>query len=401
MRRSLAILVFLLATLSLSGQGGRLPEWKEGWMDIHTIATGMGDATFLILPDGTSMLIDAGDTFGTRFISRMLPDSSRTAGEWIARYIRRHSAALPEPGKVDYFLLTHLHQDHMGAASALRPGPHYGLAGITRVGEDIRFGTLVDRGYPNYDYPSLEKNVRSSGEMLPEYMKFVSWQRDNRGMQAERFQVGSRSQFRLRYAPERYKGSFEVWNVAGDGLIADGKKTRALYDDHPEDWDENMFSCVTLFRYGRFSYFNGGDLGGSGRTAKTKTDRDAESQVAELTGRITVMKADHHGWKDTVNPYFLWKTAPDVILFPCSHINHPWSATVRRIADPQMPGRRMMFVTHDTGRGQVGEELWKLFPPHGHIVVRVYEGGASYQVFVVDAEEEDGQILYQTDIIRL
>ena len=35
--------------------------WKQGEFDIHHIHTGMGEANFFIMPDGTSMLIDSGD----------------------------------------------------------------------------------------------------------------------------------------------------------------------------------------------------------------------------------------------------------------------------------------------------------------------------------------------------
>ena len=35
--------------------------WKPGFLDIHHINTGRGDATFFIFPDGTNMLFDAGD----------------------------------------------------------------------------------------------------------------------------------------------------------------------------------------------------------------------------------------------------------------------------------------------------------------------------------------------------
>ena len=28
-----------------------LPKWQEGYMDIHTIATGRGDATLVVMPD--------------------------------------------------------------------------------------------------------------------------------------------------------------------------------------------------------------------------------------------------------------------------------------------------------------------------------------------------------------
>ena len=38
-----------------------LPRWEEGFLDIHTIATGRGDACLIIMPDGTTMMIDAGD----------------------------------------------------------------------------------------------------------------------------------------------------------------------------------------------------------------------------------------------------------------------------------------------------------------------------------------------------
>lgn len=39
--------------------GQSLPAWTEGCLDIHSINTGRGESTFYILPDGTTMLIDA------------------------------------------------------------------------------------------------------------------------------------------------------------------------------------------------------------------------------------------------------------------------------------------------------------------------------------------------------
>jgi len=35
--------------------------WHEGEMDLHHIYTGRGESNFMIFPDGTSMLVDAGD----------------------------------------------------------------------------------------------------------------------------------------------------------------------------------------------------------------------------------------------------------------------------------------------------------------------------------------------------
>ena len=43
-------------------------------MDIHTIATGRGDATFIIMPDGTTLMIDAGDNGKTK--DKQHPDTT-------------------------------------------------------------------------------------------------------------------------------------------------------------------------------------------------------------------------------------------------------------------------------------------------------------------------------------
>jgi hypothetical protein len=40
--------------------GKPLPPWSAGTLDIHQIATGRGNAALFILPDGTSLLVDAG-----------------------------------------------------------------------------------------------------------------------------------------------------------------------------------------------------------------------------------------------------------------------------------------------------------------------------------------------------
>ena len=56
-------MIFAAALLAfqLTSAQEYLPKWQEGYMDIHTIATGRGDATFIVMPDGTTLMIDAGD----------------------------------------------------------------------------------------------------------------------------------------------------------------------------------------------------------------------------------------------------------------------------------------------------------------------------------------------------
>ena len=96
-------LLFALVTVCASSQ--ELPQWKEGYLDIHHINTGKGDCTFCILPDGSTMLIDAGDNnrTGERVVTAK-PDTTQRAGEWIADYIRFFIPKNKE--SIDYYLLT-------------------------------------------------------------------------------------------------------------------------------------------------------------------------------------------------------------------------------------------------------------------------------------------------------
>src|SRR5262245_56972227 len=83
-----------------------LPRWTAGWLDIHHLATGRGNSTLIICPDGTTVLIDAGAASGGSTVTTPpRPDGSRRPGEWIARYIGRWLPATGRNG-LDYFVAT-------------------------------------------------------------------------------------------------------------------------------------------------------------------------------------------------------------------------------------------------------------------------------------------------------
>lgn len=397
-RKQIIFALALLLPSLLKAQ--EMPSWQEGWMDIHHIATGKGENSFFVFPDGTTMLVDLGDETNGRFICPAYPDASKSPAQWVARYIRHFAAGTPGKGKeVDYFELTHFHSDHMGSPKAMRQGKLYGLCGVTDIGEEVRFGKIVDRAYPDYDQISANKSITN------EYAKFVAHQRDNRGTQVEKFKVGNTDQFALKHNPKAYKNTFEIRNIASNGYITTGRgsKTRPMFRlEDRSKYDENMYSNVFVVNYGPFCYYNGGDLGGGTGNGKDNYWRDFESQVADLIGPVTAMKADHHGWKDTINPYTLAVMQPSLVVAFCSHINHPWKTTVQRLADHLYPKPIDLYCTTDSGREQVGAELFdSTVKPCGHIVIRVYEGGTSYQVFVLDAKSTDYKVIYKTEIVNL
>ena len=58
-------LAVVLSTAGCNGNtarvGSPLPAWSEGHLDIHTISTGRGVCLLVILPDGTTIVVDAGE----------------------------------------------------------------------------------------------------------------------------------------------------------------------------------------------------------------------------------------------------------------------------------------------------------------------------------------------------
>ena len=120
--------------------------WKEGDLDLHFIYTGLSESCYHIFPDGTSILIDTGDVPPRQGIP-VLPDNTRPAGEWVARYIKRVN---PAGDRVDYMMCSHFHGDHCGNnyehnEMTSGRGEDYRLSGLAQVAEFIHFDEVFDR----------------------------------------------------------------------------------------------------------------------------------------------------------------------------------------------------------------------------------------------------------------
>jgi beta-lactamase superfamily II metal-dependent hydrolase len=368
-------------------------------MDIHTIATGRGDATFIIMPDGTTLMIDAGDNGKEK--DKQHPNDSKRAAEWQSIYMRHFMAGLPGNGKVDYAMITHFHDDHMGSVRQMLPGKNgYGLSGITLVGEYVGYNKLIDRGYPRYDFPSKKNVANANKGFMDEYHAFVKYQM-SKGMEMEQFKVGELNQIEMLHNPKPYKRKFEIRNLAANGQVWTGKgeKAEKQYSGDPKLFDENVNSCAIRITYGNFRYFNGGDLSGGNWDSYKSKERDMETPTAKVCGQVDVIKANHHGYYETCNGFFMNTLSPDVVIIDARSNNHPVPSTMTRMTDPMVwtePGE--FYITVDQARKKLGENLWQHFKPWGHIVVRVYEGGEKYQVFVLDADKLDYPVIYKSDL---
>ena len=186
MRILLAAIAVVIAFIAgTSGQvSATFVKWTPGTLDIHQINTGRGNSSFLMLPDGTTMLIDAGDG-GARppRATPPKPDGSRTPADWIVRYVRAMGGS-----RIDYGYLTHFHDDHMGA-----------MPGVAR---SIAIGTMLDRAWPDYNYPSAAHDEFTRADFV-EYRELLM----KGQMKGERLRPGRDDQIVLRHERPKYTSS--------------------------------------------------------------------------------------------------------------------------------------------------------------------------------------------------
>jgi beta-lactamase superfamily II metal-dependent hydrolase len=386
-----------LAQVARDQAGGVLAAWQPGWLDIHHIATGRGNATLAILPDGTSLLIDAGASangIDTSVPTR--PDASRRAGVWIGRYVQRQLRA-GGLSSLDYALATHLHPDHVGDVETASPQAAdgaYKLTGIMDVAALVDIGTLIDRGFPAYDYPSVLQ-----APFADNYRAFIK-ARLAAGKRVEQFRAGSASQIGARgHRPAALP--FEVRNVAANGKVWSGQGDRTIdlfpslatlpAADRPT---ENSCSTAIRIGYGKFSYFTGGDL-----TSYTEdgalTWRDVLGPAARAAGRASVATADHHGMFDGLNADVVRSLRPRAWIIQAWHLAHPDMLQMERMLSERLyPGPRDIFATNLMQETYLTiERLAKRMRSHeGHVVIRVPPGGERFYIAVTDNRSETDRV---------
>jgi len=351
------LLIGTLAAGSTQEIGKPLSPWTPGTLDIHQISTGQGNSGFVVMPDGTTLLIDAGGTAAgiARYIDHVLPSGT-------AR-------------RLDYVVITHFHADHIGAIAELS-----GLLPIGRV---------IDRGWPDYAYPAPVTDTTTVN-----YRKFVAARVADRSLVAERIRVGRSDQITPIVDRSR-SGDFEVRGVAANGEVWTGRGVatdmhfpRLATPDPDLPW-ENLCSIGLKIRYGRFDFFTGGDMYGIADPGAPSWV-DLETPVARAIGPTDVHIVNMHGSISVENPAFLMTLRSRVIVLPSWSATHPSADVLKRAMAPRAyPGPRDVFATvlREPTRLALGQRADQLAGV-GHIVVRVAKGGAGYRVVVVDESTE-------------
>lgn len=404
--------------------GKPLPRWQEGYLDIYHIHEGAGNSTFMIFPDGTTLLYDIGDVINPTNdkssnslseYSPILPNASKSPYEWVAEFINQFS---PHPKQLDYVVISHFHFDHMGEWRADRKEQlqgHYKLFGITGLADKIHIRTLIDRSYPDYNHhgdiaSDLNRDLNSKNEYakitaltMENYRQFLNYQKKQNGLNVEKFKVGSGSQIHLLYHPYP---DFKVRNIIGNGYVWTGKDEGIYHfisyaeNDQGNVKKENDLSNGIRIDYGSFRYFTGGDMTGRELTGNDIAT-SAESVAAPVIGKIDVATINHHGFNDAQSKIFVTTLRPSV------WIQQNWAASqtslpmLLRTLDPHSYNyHRDLFALHhfkindlalpslgkDDNQNPINQYYTNTM---GHIVIRVLPGGKEYWVIMLSSDTEN------------
>jgi len=396
-----ASLMFVSASLAWAEPINPLPAWSEGEMEFHMICTGRGESLFLIMPDGTSALIDAGDwNDAWDEITPAMPDSRFRSGEYIKRYILKVN---PNADKVDYLMVSHFHNDHTGDTTigglpkTKDKDPNYVICGIMEVGQDIKFGKEFDRGYPLYDYPVPIKDPD-----VDNLRAFLCNQARDNGLVQEEFTVGKLNQMKMTHNPSAYT-SFSIRNLAKNGEIwtGRGENTIKWYDLNKKNkgggQNENTKSLALRIEYGPFALFTGGDLTGGVLDAKGNRV-NLEDITGKVCGPVDIAKLNHHGYRGSTSAEYVKSVDARHYLDPAWDYWHIQPSVMKNIYEGgQYTGYPMVFSTHVfyNHRKEFGKEPWfrVVNPEYGHVIVKVSKGGESYRIFIVDATDEEMNVI--------
>lgn len=313
---------------------------KNGTLDIYWIDSQGGGSTLIVTPADESILIDSGNPGGR--------DSGRI-----------HTVAKQVAGldHIDHLIVTHLHVDHYGGApelAALMPIRHLHDNGVTDKdpdgGNDASWPLRI-KGYR--EMPVGDRTVVKPGATL----KLQPGAKDS-----------ATPSLRFLAAKKRMAVS-----TAGATNIRDCSDPKPK----PVDNSDNANSIVSLLEYGRFRYFNGGDL-------TWNVEAKMTCPVVQ-TGPVDVYQVNHHGLDISNNPLLLTALAPTVAVFNNGPRKGCMPAVVSNLR--QLPSLKAIYQVH------VNQQNPEVNAPAEHcankdetggnyLLLQVAPGGKEYTVTV-------------------
>lgn len=353
------------------------------------ITVRIGESAIIVGPDGTTVLVDVGNSAHDDEVRAALKDLNTNA--------LTPARGFPARGAmdVDYVLVTHFHGDHVGAFEQLLGGDeplvikkgviHRGWVDVgSAVNEnDFTFfcetlqGTMKakDMGLcsaatpaPCSDFASNVPATNCDGLLKGDLAK----PEDDGAKKPSFVDLGGGARLDLLAA--------NGWVLAGDKVVA------APAFGHEDTNEENGRSLAGMISYGAFRYHFAGDMTGTGQSTEPDIESLLVTQSASVYGAlgVDVAHANHHARRTSSNASFIAKLAPKdgkarnvVAGVNGAYLGSPYEEVLTGWADDDRLATGLFWLT---GTSVGGASHPKMVNAEGQVIVATIQKGDGYWV---------------------
>jgi beta-lactamase superfamily II metal-dependent hydrolase len=254
----------ILGLLFLSSSWAVSSDTPQKALHIFFVDVEGGQATLFVTPAGESLLIDTG----------WPGDNGRDADRIVA------AAKKAGISRINYVLITHFHEDHVG--------------GLPQLAARIPIGTVIDHG------DNRESTDAATVQGWQAYQELVA---------AKKFK-------RLTVKPgdKLPIGGMLATVVSADGAVihhplpgaGQANAVCKNAETYPTDQTENLRSVGTMISFGKLRILDLGDL-------TREKERELVCPINKL-GPVDIYIVSHHGWSQSSSPALLNAIAPRVAI---------------------------------------------------------------------------------------
>lgn len=299
------MLVVVLGAAAFLGWKYVRPWWKTrspvasgGELQVHILDVGPvdGDSILIISPTGKTVLVDSGDA---------------GKGKIVLEALKRYKVE-----QLDYFIATHPHPDHIGAADEVFKGTKVLNVIDNGLGPTVP-ESLAVQAKPT-STPAGKQQTNKKSDKRPTVTKFFDEYKDalvQSGAKYEKAEPGKK---------------YDLGGGALLTILAPAQPYLTREQMKSGGNEPNANSIVARLDYGSFSMLLPGD-------AEEQTEHRLLTK--DLNLRADIIKVSHHGSKYATAGDFLDRVKPRVAIISCGAWNrygHPAQAVLDRLKSADM-----------------------------------------------------------------